>query len=96
MTELLRTLQSLIGRGGEYEGVPCQVIDVLADGPALVLGRLGAGGIIQADQHGDARRRVPQTYTVPLRSALGADLHPVLLAFTDAAEQQSLRRLLSD
>lgn len=94
MTELLQTLRGLIGREVQYEGVLCQVIDVLVDGPALVLGRRGQRGVIQTDQYGDARRRVPQTYTVPLRSRIESDLHPVVRAFTDAREQAQLRRLL--
>lgn len=93
MTELLHTLHALLGREVVYDGVHCQVIDVLADGPSLVLSRLGSRGVIQADQYGDARRRVPQTYTIPLRSLIEDDLHPVVRALASAAEQSRLRLL---
>jgi len=35
--------------------------------------------VIQADQHGEAHRRVPSTITIPLFDQDGNDLNPVLL-----------------
>lgn len=93
MTELLDTLHAFLGREVVFDGVHCQVIDVLSDGPSLVLSRLGTAGIIQTDQYGDARRRVPETYTVPLRSRIEDDLHPVVRALATDPECCRLRAL---
>jgi hypothetical protein len=75
----LEQLRGMIGQKVRYEGVRCQVIEVLEDGPSLVLIDVGEDGI-QIDQYGNPRRRVPQNYTVPVLSAAADGLHPAFLA----------------
>lgn len=90
MDQLIAEMSRLLGEHIVYEGVPCEVIDVLIEGPSLVLARRdGAESVIQRDEHGDPRRRVPRTYTVPLQSEITPDLHPVVLRL--AAEDQLAR-----
>jgi len=76
-------LQRMIGAQARYHDDAYQVIEVLEDGPAIVLQQLGDNTTIQADQHGDAHRRVPRTLTLHLAltptgeldlSGLGLDL----------------------
>ena len=76
-------LQRMIGARARYQDETYQVIEVLEDGPAIVLQQLGDHTTIQADQHGDAHRRVARTLTLHLAvssegeldlSGLGLDL----------------------
>jgi hypothetical protein len=91
MNELLNALAALVGREFEYEGRRCEVIEVLAEGPTLVLAC--DGGSIQADQFGEPRRRAPNTFTIPLLSEVEAELHPVLRSLADTDEGARLRGL---
>lgn len=68
-------LHSLIGHEVEFAGVPCQVIEILEDGPALILQHRHHLTTIQADQHGEAHRRVPTTITVQVYEEYGVTLH---------------------
>lgn len=67
----LDKLQGLIGNRLEYHGHTYQVIEVLADGPSLVLEYIDKidHAVIQADLHGEAHRRVPETVTIPILNA---------------------------
>lgn len=65
----LHKLRSMIGRRVRYRGRNCQIIEVLEDGPSLVLQDYAEHKIIQTDQHGEAHRRVAPTFTVPLRES---------------------------
>ncbi len=58
-------LRQLIGGRARYQGRVYEIVEVLEDGPALVL-QSDADNTIQADQLGEAHRRVPQTVEVPL------------------------------
>lgn len=71
----LNQLRSLIGEPVSHRGSPCHVIEVLADGPSLVL-QDTAGTELQDNQYGEPGRRVPRTYVVPLLDDTGADIHP--------------------
>ncbi len=63
----LEQLRGMIGLRVIHLGSHCQVVEVLEDGPALVLLDLEEShSTIQADQHGEAHRRVPVTYTIPV------------------------------
>ncbi len=73
-------LQDMIGIRVRYQGVVCQVLEVLEEGPALVLEDLENHTLIQPDQHGEAHRRVPQTYTVQVLSVDSVEFHPAFLA----------------
>jgi len=72
----LDCLRACIGRELEFEGHRCRVIEVLEDGPALVLSCETAAPVIQPNQHGDATRRVPRTRTVPVLNVEGTALNP--------------------
>ncbi|HDP88448.1 MAG TPA: hypothetical protein ENN42_00570 [Thioalkalivibrio sp.] len=93
MDEISTSLHDLVGRHLVYEGVACQVIDVVTDGPFVVLSRTGADGVIQPNQFGEARRRVPQTYMIPLWSQVRDDLHPVLRELLSDDECDALSAL---
>ena len=90
MDALSSNLHSLVGRRLVYEGVACQVIDVISDGPTVVLCRTDADGIIQPNQFGEARRRVPQTYMIPFWSQVRDDLHPVLIELLSEDERDAV------
>ncbi len=59
-------LKILLGRSLNYQGAPCQVIELLAEEepPALVLRASGNSKVIQANQYGDAVGWAPQTFTI--------------------------------
>lgn len=59
------TLYALIGKTLSFRGHNCRVIEILDDGNSLVLEAIDTR-MIQGDRHGEAHRRVPQTFTVPL------------------------------
>ncbi|HXH04071.1 MAG TPA: hypothetical protein VNN09_12225 [Candidatus Competibacteraceae bacterium] len=82
-------LRALIGCTLSYRGQPCPIIEVLEEGPALVLEESGASAI-QANQYGEASRRAPRVHTVSVwnvhrngANPLLPDL-PALLAQLDA------------
>ncbi len=62
----LDQLRGMIGLRVLHMDCECQVVEVLEDGPSLVLMDMEAHSTIQPDQHGEAHRRVPVTYTVPV------------------------------
>lgn len=68
-------LRTLIGHEVEFEGISCQIIEILEDAPALILQHQGTLHTIQADQHGEAHRRVPATITIQVYDQQGVDLH---------------------
>ncbi|HAO32844.1 MAG TPA: hypothetical protein PLP22_14225 [Candidatus Competibacter sp.] len=71
-------LNRLLGQPLSYQGLPCRVIEILADGPALVLQDHQERRIIQANQYGDAGPRVPRTFTVAVLEPRGEALNPDL------------------
>lgn len=70
----------MIGLHVRHDGIACAVIEVLEDGPSLVLQALSDTTTIQPNQYGDATRRVPVTYTVPVLTAEHDALHEEFLA----------------
>jgi len=71
MTKLnisIEQLRSMIGLKVLYNHVTCRVVEILEDGPALVLEDLEHRQKIQPDQHGEAHRIAPKTYTVDILS----------------------------
>lgn len=79
-------LRCLIGSRVHYEGAVCEIIEVLEDGPALILQYVedetaseDVHVVIQPDQHGEAHRRVPTIVTVPILSSDGSHYHPTFL-----------------
>jgi len=59
-------LRELIGSNVRHHGIKFVIIEILEDGPALVLQDCEHHTTIQADQHGEAHRRVPKTRTVTI------------------------------
>lgn len=76
--DLLR-LRACIGQELDFEGHHCRIIEILEDGPALVLACESAAAVIQPNQYGDANRRVTRTRTVPVLSADHCQFHPEFL-----------------
>lgn len=72
--DLIR-LRRLIGARVVHQGAECVVIEVLEDGPSLVL-QDRVSRSIQDDQFGEPSREVPETYTVPVLAADRRAFHP--------------------
>lgn len=94
MEATLTLLEALIGRRVAYQGIDYRIIEVLREGPAVVVSPLLGADVIQSDQFGGAKRRVPQTHTLPLLSEVENDLHPVLRDMLDDEDVQRLRASL--
>lgn len=76
MPPTLEQLAGLIGRRTRYRGRELLVVDVLGDSaPELVLQEAPGPGVIQSNQFGEANRRVPETWTIPVLAPNGRDLH---------------------
>ncbi len=73
-------LKTLLGRSLSYQGVPCQVIELLVEEepPALVLRDSSDHKVIQPNQYGDAVGWAPQTFTVAVLDARRSRLNPDL------------------
>ncbi len=71
-------LRGLIGQRLHHRGVECLIIELLEDGPNLVLQEFGPHTIIQSDQYGEAHRRVPETFTIPVFDTISGALNPAL------------------
>ena len=64
--DIITTLRQYIGRYALHQNKRFEIIEVLEDEPALVMQDCERRTTIQADQHGEAHRRVPQTVTVTI------------------------------
>lgn len=67
-------LRAMIGMNVVFRGQPAHVIEVLEDGPSLVLQAVGSG-VIQSNMLGHPTRRSPETMTVRVLSENGTALH---------------------
>jgi hypothetical protein len=78
-------LRRLIGTRARYQGGIYEIVEVIEDEPALVL-QDESHSTIQADQYGEAHRRVPSTVTVRLPLTVGGvvDLNAVDIDLLDA------------
>jgi len=61
-------LQQLLGLAVTLEGKRCQVIEILEDGPSVVVECLDLEPGVQPNQFGDGHRRAPRHITIPLCS----------------------------
>ena len=86
---MLKELYQYIGKTIVHDGTSCQLIEILEDGPSLVFQCPGQKSTIQTSQHGDALRRTPDTYTVPLISSIQQDLHPVAKSLIPSNQHQA-------
>ncbi|MCP5419281.1 MAG: hypothetical protein H6969_02135 [Gammaproteobacteria bacterium] len=71
-------LRKLLGQPLIFQGLPYQVLDVIEEGPALVLRDARARKTIQANQHGEPSRWVPHTVTVAVLNDRRDDWNPAL------------------
>lgn len=76
----LDQLRELIGVRVEYNGLQCEIVEILEDGPALILQHDDSTAVIQADQHGEAHRKVPPTLTIQIFAADGKGLSAPFLS----------------
>ena len=72
-------LRGMIGVCVCYRGANCFVMEVLEDGPSLVLQDTSQTDI-QDNKFGDPHRRVARTYTVPVIDEDGEGFHPEFLS----------------
>ena len=64
-----------------YNNKACQVIEVLEDGPSLVLQQIKMEvSPIQSNQYGNAHRRTPETFCIPVLSVDKTELSVPFLA----------------
>ncbi|MDX1655629.1 MAG: hypothetical protein R3310_10515 [Candidatus Competibacteraceae bacterium] len=70
-------LDTLKGATLIYQGRPCRIIEVLEEGPALVLEEL-EGREIQANQYNEPNRRAPRIHSVGLLNVRRDGLNPLL------------------
>lgn len=77
---LLSTLRAQLGNEVVYQGVRCRLLEVLDDGPLLILQDEEAHTVVQENQYGGVWRRVPRVYTVPVFTAGSSELHPQFVA----------------
>lgn len=90
---LLHHLSGLLGHEAQIEGRRLCVVEILREGPMLVLRERGNGSL-QDNLYGQPRRRAPHHFQVPLVSELGDRLHPVARQFMTDEEAVVLVRLL--
>ncbi|HFE38285.1 MAG TPA: hypothetical protein ENK06_07710 [Gammaproteobacteria bacterium] len=73
-------IRNMIGLHVKYHEVNCQVVEIIEDGLAIVLKDLEQHTSIQGDQHGEAHRKVPKTYTISVLNEDQAEFNPAFLA----------------
>ena len=78
-------LKALLGRFLNYQGLSCQVIELLIEEepPALVLRASGDNKVIQSNQYGDAVGWAPQTFTVAVLDERRDGFNPDLPELTE-------------
>ncbi|PIE83614.1 MAG: hypothetical protein CSA09_01885 [Candidatus Contendobacter odensis] len=75
-------LKQLLNQTLTYQGMPCRVIEILADELTLVLRDNTDRKVLQANQYGDAGDWLPQTFTVAVLNVRRDDLNPELPELT--------------
>ncbi len=75
----VKELRAMIGMNVVYQGNQGTIIEVLEDGPSLVLNTKDTTGSIQRNLHGHPTRVSPHTLTVRVLSENGTALHKEFL-----------------
>jgi len=71
------SLRNLIGQEVSHEGMSCKIIEIIEDDIlAVILQHHDHQTSIQADQHGEAHRKVPSTITLPVIDRESGNFHP--------------------
>ena len=70
----------MLGLRVRYRGAIYSVLEIIEDGPAIVLEPETASSSIQADAYGNARRQTRTLLTIPVLSADQQQIHPEFLA----------------
>ena len=76
----MEKLRCLIGQRVDHAGGHYEIVEVLEDGPSLILQPCDRHTVIQPDQHGEAHRRVLPAITIPVLSHDRNELSPAFLA----------------
>ena len=94
--DYLSILQSHIGVYTQHQGRRCQLIEILQQQPPILVFRCETDDKphIQSNQHGNASRRVPETYNISLLNDTATDLHPVAKTCLPDSIHQPLRDAL--
>ena len=85
----LEQLRNMIGMKVRYRGVQCQIVEVIEEDMALILADGESHLGIQADQHGEAHRKVPKMYTVKIFTPDRHEFDPGFLTLEPVDETQS-------
>ncbi len=72
-------LRSLIGHAVEFRGRELRIVEVLEDGPSLVLEQAQGARAIHGNQYGEAGRRSPDTWTLPIFGSDGITVNPLIV-----------------
>jgi len=91
----LNTLHKLIGLEFSYDNRSCTLIEIIDEGPSLVI-QCQEKKTIQTNQHGNAHRKSHPTYTIACLNEFRTDLHPVLKAALPKTEHSNLLAILLD
>lgn len=76
-------LKKLLGQHLIYRDIPCQVIEILEEEPALVLQDRGEQKSIQTNQYGEPNRRAPKVFTVAVFNVRRDGFNPALPEIAD-------------
>lgn len=74
----MEQLYALVGQRVVYGGRHLMVVDVLTEGPSLVLNEPEGAGQIQRNRFGEASRRAPTSWTIPVLDPATGEIHPLL------------------
>lgn len=89
----LNTLHKLIGLEFRYDNRSCTLIEIIDEGPSMVV-QCQDVKTIQVNQHGNAHRKSQPTYTIACLNEFQTDLHPVLKAAVPESEHSQLLSVL--
>lgn len=81
----LCALRTTIGSTVDYKGHHCEIIEILEDGPFLVLRCIEDKEEIQPNQFGEAHRRAPETLTVPVFNKGTSEFNPFIARLIERA-----------
>jgi hypothetical protein len=94
MAQLSTVLRGLIGQELEYQGIRWRIIEILDEGPQIVLAHAERDNVIQTDQYGQPTRRGREVRSIPLGAELEDDFHLPLGAVLTPSQQESLKKLI--